>query len=61
MADCAVARQSHLGVGRIRAAIEVIGVAREALGRRSLENIVDMACCAFQGGVCAGQCVTGIP
>jgi len=60
VADSAVARQTHRGVRRVVAVHEVIGVARIALCRCSLEDIIAVTGGASQRRVRARQCISRI-
>lgn len=60
VADSAVPRQAHLGVRRVVAVDEVIGVARIALRRCSLKDIIAVAGGAFKRRVCARQGISRI-
>ena len=59
VAGAAVMREIDLDVGWIDGGDEILLVAREARGRRSLEDVVDVACRAGQSEMAAGEGVPG--
>ena len=60
MTNGAVTGQAHLYVRRILAVGEVGGVARIALCRRSLEDVVDVARVAGEGSMRSGERIAGV-